>query len=573
VSAVPPEANVEATTGEDERTGGPPRVLGRYRVIAELGRGSTSIVYLGAIDGPSGYSKLFALKLLRPLLAADPAMVALFLMEARIGAHLNHPNVVATLEIEEREAQPFIVMEYLDGKPLQEVITSARIAFTPLPLHMHLAALSGALEGLGHAHAAVGPGNEPLGIVHRDVSPHNVFVTVSGTPKVLDFGFAQTAHSPNTMLTSAARVAYMSPEQATGALVDARSDLFSLGVMMWEAVTRRRFWSEEASKAEILRALRSGELPPHRESALAKSSEEVRSIILKATCPDPNDRYTSATELQDDLRVVLSQITPPTFAPRDLGKRVMTLFAADRARLQRAIDQPSAGAPERAPVRRSAPPGAESGPLEERAAAVPAAATPASPLAPTAASAPPPAAATAPPPPRAALLPAVTERRSAWPIPHVLVAATLAIVIVSMLTIVVLRSNSQGTAPFATAAAVAPPATTSTEAVATAPQAPAVTALPTVEPPLPSTETAPVAPAETPPAATRPVAVTARLPVAPSASAPTSPAIRKPPVSSSSPDRSHADDFGERAPIPVMETRPPVARPPRPIDSSNPYAP
>jgi serine/threonine protein kinase len=331
--------NIDGREGDDDRAGGPPRVLGRYRVVAELGRGSTSIVYLGAVDGPGGFSKLFALKLLRPALAEDPAMVSLFVAEARIGAQLNHPNVVSTLEIEEGAALPFIVMEFLDGKPLQDVVTTARIAFTPLPLHMHLAALSGALEGLGHAHAAVGPGGAALRIVHCDVSPHNVFVTTSGMPKVLDFGFAQSADSPNPMLTSAARVAYMSPEQADGALVDPRSDLFSVGVMMWEAVTRRRFWSEEATKADILRALRARELPYNRISALAKTSEEIRSLVARATEPDPAARYETAAEFQSDLRAVLNQITPSTFALRELGQRVVTLFASDRARLQRAIEE------------------------------------------------------------------------------------------------------------------------------------------------------------------------------------------------------------------------------------------
>ena len=109
--------------------GSHPRTLGRYRVVTELGRGSTSIVYLGAVNGPAGFNKLFALKLLRPALATDPALVAMFLAEARVGAHLNHPNVVSTLEIDESGPLPFIVMEYLDGQTLQRLLATARIAF------------------------------------------------------------------------------------------------------------------------------------------------------------------------------------------------------------------------------------------------------------------------------------------------------------------------------------------------------------------------------------------------------------------------------------------------------------
>src|ERR1019366_2418928 len=276
--------------------------------------------------GPGGYRKLVALKVLRAALAVDPPAVPRFIAEARIGALLNQPNVVSTLEIEERETLPFIVMEFLDGEPLQRVLTSARMAFAPPPLHMHLAALSGALEGLAHAHAAVGPDGAPLHVVHRDVSPHNVFITNTGTPKLLDFGFAQAVDSPNTMLSSAARVAYMSPEQADRELVDARSDLFSIGVMAWEAVTRRRFWPEETSQAEILRALRSRDFPAGRVDALAKSPERLRAMTLKATAPDPDDRYATAAAFQPELRVALGEIAP-AFAPHDLGHRVTTLFA------------------------------------------------------------------------------------------------------------------------------------------------------------------------------------------------------------------------------------------------------
>src|SRR5580700_5320546 len=110
-----------------------PRALGRYRIVAELGRGSTSIVYLGVLRGPQGYRKLLALKRLRAEFTRNPASVAMFLAEARLGARLSHPNVVSTLEIEEREDQPYIVMEYLDGQPLQQLVTGARVAFAPLP--------------------------------------------------------------------------------------------------------------------------------------------------------------------------------------------------------------------------------------------------------------------------------------------------------------------------------------------------------------------------------------------------------------------------------------------------------
>ena len=345
---------------------GPPRSLGRYRVVTELGRGSTSIVYLGAVDGPAGFNKLFALKLLRPALAADPALVAMFLAEARVGAPLNHPNVVSTLEIDETGPLPFIVMEYLDGQTLQQLLTAARVAFKPLPLHMHLAAISGALEGLAHAHAATGPDGKSLQIVHRDFSPHNVFVTSSGAPKLLDFGCAQSVGAVSAMPTSAGHAAYMSPEQASGEAVDARSDLYAAGVMVWEAVTRKRFWPDEASKTDILSALAARRLPQARAIALGHVSDDLRSLVLKATAPHPSDRYQSAAALQEDLQKALRQITPPTFDLRDLGHRLTSVFASERARLQAIVKaaQESAEGTERSPSSR--PPPVRSSPVPPR---------------------------------------------------------------------------------------------------------------------------------------------------------------------------------------------------------------
>ncbi len=316
-----------------------PPTLGRYRLVTELGRGSTSIVFLAAVDGPADFNKLFAVKRLRPALAENPTFVRMFLAEARVGAQLNHPNVVSTLEIDETDALPYIVMDYLDGQPLQKLLATAAGAFLHLPLHMHLAALSGALEGLAHAHDAREPDGRPLQIVHRDVSPHNVFVTSNGTPKLLDFGCAQTAGAPWTIPTSAGHAAYMSPEQASGDPVDARSDLFSVGVMLWEAIARRRFWPDTATKSEILSALASGALPTTRLTGLANAPPDLRSMALKATAPDPAGRYDRAASLQADLQRALRRITPPTFELRELGQRLTTVFAAERARMQVVINE------------------------------------------------------------------------------------------------------------------------------------------------------------------------------------------------------------------------------------------
>jgi serine/threonine protein kinase len=316
-----------------------PRVLGRYRVVAELARGSTSVVYLAIVAGPGGFNKLFALKQLRATLAEDPANVALFLAEARLAGRLSHPNVVSTLEIEEEGTLPYIVMEYLDGQPLFRAVARARMTGAPLPLPMQLAILSGAVEGLSYAHQATGYDGAPLRVVHRDVSPHNVFVTYGGQAKLLDFGIAQTAEGAEPRAASLrGRVAYMSPEQAAGMAVDSRADLFALGVMMWEAVTGQRFWSESSSEGQIVELLASGRVPAARESAMAGAPPDLQYVILNATEPDPADRYESASALMADLSVVLRRMAPANFSMRDVGRRIGDIFADDRARLQAAVD-------------------------------------------------------------------------------------------------------------------------------------------------------------------------------------------------------------------------------------------
>jgi serine/threonine-protein kinase len=316
-----------------------PRFLGRYRIVAELARGSTSVVYLGIVAGPGGFNKLFALKQLRAALAEDPANVAMFLAEARLAGRLSHSNVVSTLEIEEDSALPYIVMEYLEGQPLFRASARARMTGAPLSVPMQLAILSDAVEGLSYAHQALGYDGAPLCVVHRDVSPNNVFVTYGGQTKLLDFGIAQSREIEGPRGGSPrGKVAYMSPEQAAGMTVDARADIFAVGVMLWEAVTGQRFWAQTTGETQIIDLLAAGRSPTARESALVGVPPDLQYIIMNATEPDPVDRYESAAALQADLQVVFRRMAPSGFNHRDVGRRLSEIFADDRARLQAAID-------------------------------------------------------------------------------------------------------------------------------------------------------------------------------------------------------------------------------------------
>ena len=305
--------------------------IGRYRRLAELGRGGMATVYLAAARGPQGFTKLVVLKELRPDLAQDPEFRTMFLDEARLAARLNHPNVVQTYEVGELSGQHVIVMEFLDGQPLSR-------ARKVLPPPLCYFALSNVLTGLEHAHDLHDFDGKPLRVVHRDVSPHNIFVTYSGEVKLCDFGIAKAADSSAITATGdlKGKLSYMAPEQARGEQVDARADLFSVGVMLWETATGRRLWNK-LQDVQILAQLFAGSIPSPR-SLDPSVPERLDAICMRALAYDREQRYGSAADMQADLDafIVSLGLTPTR---RALGEAVARAFAEDRSRLKTLIDQ------------------------------------------------------------------------------------------------------------------------------------------------------------------------------------------------------------------------------------------
>ncbi|MDP9036373.1 MAG: protein kinase [Myxococcota bacterium] len=315
--------------------------LGKYRVIAELARGGMGVVHLAIQRRPGSSTRLLVLKELRPELLEEPVVLAMFMQEARLAARLDHPNVVRTFEVGTDGARHYIAMEYLDGQPLHRVLSRARRGGTKVPLELHGAVICSALEGLAYAHAAVDAEGAAMGIVHRDMNPQSVFVCYDGQVKVLDFGIAKIIDS--AVETRAGilkgKVPYMAPEQAAGTQVDARADVFAVGVMLWEAATGRRFWSGVGNDAEILRTMAEGKLSAEHDGAMDNVHEELRAVILKATALDPGMRHSSAAELLIDLRAALAQRRSPPLTQQEIGRFIAELFVEDRARLQMAIGE------------------------------------------------------------------------------------------------------------------------------------------------------------------------------------------------------------------------------------------
>src|SRR5579859_6512235 len=203
---------------------------GRYRLLAELGEVGMGNVYLAVARGPGGFNKLCVLKVLRPLLAQERASVKSFLSEGRLAVRLSHPNVVQTFEVAENAGRQAIVMEYLEGRSLAQIAERAQ-GERAMPIAMQLHVLGCVLAGLHYAHELSDFDGKPLGIVHRDVSPQNVFVTFDGQVKLLDFGIAKARHAGSVHTSTGivkGKIRYMAPEQMSGETVDRRADLFAV---------------------------------------------------------------------------------------------------------------------------------------------------------------------------------------------------------------------------------------------------------------------------------------------------------------------------------------------------------
>ncbi|MFO0679051.1 MAG: serine/threonine-protein kinase [Polyangiaceae bacterium] len=308
--------------------------LGKYHLIAELARGGMGDVYLAIQQGPAGWSKLVVVKELR--LRESPRALGMFLDEARLAARLNHPNIVQTNEIGEASGRHFLAMEYLEGQSLRAVLQQCAKE-RPLPLPMHLRILIDALAGLHHAHELTDFEGSPLEVVHRDVSPHNVFVTYEGQTKVLDFGIAKatdsTQHTADGVIRG--KVAYMAPEQVRGEKVDRRADIFSMGIMLWEAASGRRFW-DGMNDLAIINRLGGGDIPVDRDD-LPEFPLELGPVCRKALAPKASDRYETAHELQMELETILMR-KGKVATQRGIGTVVSELFVVERKKTKRAIE-------------------------------------------------------------------------------------------------------------------------------------------------------------------------------------------------------------------------------------------
>ena len=335
-----PESPIAIDMPPSDAHVGPIDAAPRYRELARIGRGGMAEVFL-AVASEATVRKVVVLKRIWPELASDPTFAAMFLDEARLSVRMSHPNVVQTYEVSEHDGRLTIAMEYLDGQPLTRVqnrLSAARgTTELTLPLALRLRIVIEILAGLGHVHDLTDYDGRPLGVVHRDVSPHNVFITYDGHVKLVDFGVAKmVAASHETRPgTIKGKLAYMAPDQLRPQPVDRRADLFSVGVILWELLAGRRMW-QGMTEVTIVRHLSYGlPLPPVRStSALPCGLEDV---CRKALAMNPDDRYATAAEMEHALQGMLPLVADSH--TRHLGKLVSMAFAHERAERQAVIDR------------------------------------------------------------------------------------------------------------------------------------------------------------------------------------------------------------------------------------------
>lgn len=272
--------------------------------MRKLGQGATSDVHLAYSPSPEDPDRVVALKCARTELVGSPGLADMFAQEAHLIAKFHHPNVVRLLDqgVDEIE-RPYLALEYLNGQPLADVLNAAVEKDITIPSGVVGRIGVAVLAGLDHVHNTLDLDGEPFGIVHCDISPHNLFVTYGGDVKIVDFGFTQSRDS-ETAFDVAGRSAYLAPETLDGASFDGRADVFSLGVVLWELVARVRLF-KRPSDDQTREALRHGHVPGLVARA-PSCPDDLEEIIKKSLARDPAERYESAAAMRDALLAFLA---------------------------------------------------------------------------------------------------------------------------------------------------------------------------------------------------------------------------------------------------------------------------
>ncbi len=276
---------------------------GRYRLVEMIGKGGMAEVFRAVAQGMQGFERVFVIKRIRPDRSDSPKFVQMFCEEARISALLHHPNIVEVYDFGQIDGAYFMAMEYLRGKDLSTVMRALRGQRDAMPPSLAAFIAREVARALHHAHTAVQPDGEAGGIVHRDVTPSNIMLLWTGGVKILDFGIARAAAmarpDDRKLNKLEGKLAYLSPEQVRGTDVDRRSDIFSLGVVLWEMIAGQRLFAG-VSELETMRNVLTQPIaePSRRRDGVPAALD---AIVARALARDPARRYATAEAMADDL--------------------------------------------------------------------------------------------------------------------------------------------------------------------------------------------------------------------------------------------------------------------------------
>jgi len=309
----------------------------RYELLGEIASGGMATVYLARLTGMGGFQRFVAMKRLHPHLASEREFVEMFLDEARIAARIHHPNVVPILEVGASQVGYYLVMEYIEGDTLARLLARAASTGNKVPVSIALRIAIDMLSGLHAAHELRDDQNQPVNLVHRDVSPQNVLVGQDGIARITDFGVARAASRLNATRAGQlkGKIAYMAPEQAAGAeQLDRRADVFSAGVVIWESLAQKRLFKAENEAATLSRVI--AEPVPLLSQVVPQVSSEVSAVVMRALDRDPDKRFPTCAAFADALEAAAA-LNDKVATPRELASYVNEVMGAEIAQQRDAV--------------------------------------------------------------------------------------------------------------------------------------------------------------------------------------------------------------------------------------------
>ena len=316
-----------------------------YRLFDSIASGGMGTVHYGRAVGGSGLSRVVAVKRMHGDLARDAGCLAMFRDELRLATRVRHPNVVATLDMVEQDAELLMVMEYVQGESLQDLIARAGLAGDRIPPAIAVSIVCGILQGLEAAHEAKSEQGEPLRIVHRDVSPENILVGRDGIARLLDFGIARGAGQKHVTRVGEikGKPSYLAPEQILdgGQRVDRRADVYGASIVLWEALTGQRLFDGDSPTVTLSRVLT--DAVPRPSSVVGSLPQGLDDVVMRGLSREPSDRFATALEMARALRSVCGTLLAfevgewvEATAPDSLARQ-----AANVARFENTSTEPS----------------------------------------------------------------------------------------------------------------------------------------------------------------------------------------------------------------------------------------